>query len=323
MLKIANMRVQGGRLISNWNPSPSFDQFARLQMQHLVAGKNLTAILQIGEIADLEIPFYLYHDFSYQIVLKNMHHGLDTLSFSKVSRSEIERRSARQHRYYEKAAAIFTMSQWFADDLISSGISKNKIHVVYAGMNGRRTLLEPSRLEPARERKRLLFLGVDFYRKGGDILLKAFAKLRAELGPNITLTIAGPKIWPMPTEVPPGVNFLGQVPVTEVSNLYSSHDLFVMPSRFEGFGIVFVEALAHGLPVVARKACAMSEIVKPGINGTLILNDDPICLAEAICQTLGNDTIYINVKNNLVHVNEFYSWNRVADDMVNVINMQS
>ncbi len=64
-----------------------------------------------------------------------------------------------------------------------------------------------------------------------------------------------------------------------------------MPSRFEAFGIAFIEALAHGVPVIGRSAFAMPEIIRPGKNGALVHTDDPAELASAIMAVLDDPAV--------------------------------
>ncbi len=72
------------------------------------------------------------------------------------------------------------------------------------------------------------------------------------------------------------------MPSSEVAAALDSHDLFVMPSRFEGFGIAFVEALIRGLPCIGRRACAMPEIIDEASGGRLVDTEDPHELAELV-----------------------------------------
>src|SRR5215469_16704822 len=65
-----------------------------------------------------------------------------------------------------------------------------------------------------------------------------------------------------------------------------------MPSRLEGFGIVFPEALARGLPCIGRDSYAMPESITPGVSGGLITGDDEHELAGIIAAALADDALY-------------------------------
>ncbi len=82
------------------------------------------------------------------------------------------------------------------------------------------------------------------------------------------------------------VHLPGFLPDTELSDHYRLADVFVMPSKKEGFGLVFIEALAHGVPVVAGNADGSAEALQNGRLGLLIDPDDPAAIAGAIRQTL-------------------------------------
>ncbi len=92
-----------------------------------------------------------------------------------------------------------------------------------------------------------------------------------------------------------------------------------MPSRQEAFGIVFCEALARGLPCIARNALAMPEIVKPGVNGDLVDSDDPAALAEVIVKTLADDSLYARCAAAADETREHYSWDRAGREAVTAI----
>jgi glycosyltransferase involved in cell wall biosynthesis len=85
----------------------------------------------------------------------------------------------------------------------------------------------------------------------------------------------------------PQVVFTGYVPEAEKADHYRAADLYVMPSRGEGFGIVYLEALACGLPVIGSKADGSREALRDGLLGTLVDPADPEELKTAIRQGLG------------------------------------
>jgi glycosyltransferase involved in cell wall biosynthesis len=151
--------------------------------------------------------------------------------------------------------------------------------------------------------------------KGGDIVLAALQLVR-ERAPEIRLTVAGPAEWPLGEGPPDGVDFLGRVPIGAVAKLMDSHDLLLMPSRIEGFGIVFVEALARGLPCIARKAFAMPELVRPGYNGDLVESDDPATLAKKVLAVLADDRVYERTAFDAPEVARYFTWDRAASDLL-------
>jgi glycosyltransferase involved in cell wall biosynthesis len=166
---------------------------------------------------------------------------------------------------------------------------------------------------------RLLFVGKDFYTKGGDLVVRALPRIREELGQEVSLTVVGPTTWPMPHPPGPGVHFLGRLPSARVAELWAEHDAFVMPSRLEGFGIAFVEALSAGLPCVGHRAFAMPEIIEDGVSGRLVDRLEPDCVAEAVCQVLGDPQLWTTVGNRVEATRRYYSWDRAATDMVEVL----
>jgi glycosyltransferase involved in cell wall biosynthesis len=278
------------------------------------------AVIQVGDLAYLDEPYYIYQDLSFDILERLYETTRGVPGFGVIDLETIKRRRDRQHKIYESANGVFAMSQWFANTLIEwSGISPGKITVVYAGLNSIGAIKEKTvpGVEATRNAPvKLLFVGRDFYRKGGDLVLEAMALLRRDRLPNVQLTIVGPDRWPLPTSIPEGVVFLGSCTPPEVAQLFCEHDLFVMPSRFEAFGIAFVEALAHGIPVIGRSAFAMPEFIQPGKNGALVRTDDPAELASTIIAVLDNPTIRQYTLQTMQGVRAQFSWEAVAERMV-------
>lgn len=121
--------------------------------------------------------------------------------------------------------------------------------------------------------------------KNVDVLIKAVGLLRDDRLP-IRLTVVGDgtdreRLEALADSHAPGaVSFQGSVADSELDDSYRSADIFCLPSVQEGFGIVFLEALAHGLPVVAAAATAVPEVVTPEV-GVLVV-PSPATVADAI-----------------------------------------
>jgi glycosyltransferase involved in cell wall biosynthesis len=84
------------------------------------------------------------------------------------------------------------------------------------------------------------------------------------------------------------VEFLGHVPLARLAAEYARASLFCLPSRQEGFGIVFLEAMAAGLPIVAARAAAVEELLGDGESAVLVPPGDEAALAAALDALLGD-----------------------------------
>ena len=146
----------------------------------------------------------------------------------------------------------------------------------------------------------LLFVGRLEARKGIDTLLDALPPL-LDAFPALTVTVAGKDDIPIDGDVTARrrfeesdagrrhagrVRFLGLVSDEELVRLYASCDLFVAPSRFESFGLILVEAMMWGKPVIGSRVGGMEEIVEEGGNGFLVPPGDVNALGAAITELL-------------------------------------
>jgi glycosyltransferase involved in cell wall biosynthesis len=135
----------------------------------------------------------------------------------------------------------------------------------------------------------LISVGALVPRKGFDILIASLATL---VDLPWRLTIAGDAGRDRDTaarlaadierrKLGDRIALLGAVPSERLSELYTSADAFVLASRFEGYGMAYAEAIAHGLPVVGTAAGAIPETVPVGA-GVLVAPDDAAALAIAL-----------------------------------------
>jgi glycosyltransferase involved in cell wall biosynthesis len=130
-----------------------------------------------------------------------------------------------------------------------------------------------------------VFVGYAFERKGGRALLEAWTEVERRV-PEARLVIAGPR-EPVPSPAR-NVSWVGAADWKTVTALYRQATVFVLPSLFEPLGLVFLEAMGNGLPVVATDCCAMPELVIDGVTGRLTPPGDAPALAEALVELLGD-----------------------------------
>jgi glycosyltransferase involved in cell wall biosynthesis len=316
--KAAYARRRDGRLVSSWRHAPLWRARCGRSLRRRAARAGCDALLQVQDLALVgDVPYFVLQDLSYGALLRHTGDGPGGRAwhFPMLDRGDLERLHARQQRVHDHAAGVLAMSHWLARTLVADGLPAAKVHVVHPGILPPRQPVEP---RPA-PRRRLLFVGRDFLTKGGDLVVAAVELLRRAHDPALALTVVGPAAWPLPGPPPAGVRLLGRLPVDRVAALYGTHDLLVMPSRLEGFGIVFLEALARGMPCVGRRAFAMPELITPGEDGDLVDGDDPAELAEAIARVLGDDALYAACRRRAAAVRDRFTWERAAADTVRVI----
>ena len=138
----------------------------------------------------------------------------------------------------------------------------------------------------------VLAVGRMYPRKRFVDLLHAAARLRSALpAARVRIVGKGPDweaVVRLRDELRLGetVTLLGDVTRDELAAEYVRADCFCLPSVQEGFGIVFLEAMAAGLPVVACRAAAVPEVVEDGVTGVLVSPRDPAALARALAAFL-------------------------------------
>jgi glycosyltransferase involved in cell wall biosynthesis len=232
----------------------------RAALQQRLRGNNFAFTFQTQAMFDAslpDIPNFIYTDHTH---LENRNYPVpEAATPLSLTWAEMEKGA------YQNARMVFTMSRNISRSLISEyGCSPQRVKCIYAGSNVSADVsanIDNSRFSA----RNILFVGVDWERKGGPVLLEAFRLLRRTY-PEARLTIVG--CSPQISE--PGVHIEGRVPLNEVPKYYRSASVFCLPTLNEPFGLVFLEAASFGLPVVATRIGAIPEIVVDGKSGYLV-----------------------------------------------------
>ena len=262
---------------------------------------------------------FLFLDLSAGFLLDVFENCTDMVPYcgmENLSIRYLKKRSKAQREFFKNTGAIFTMGKWLRDYLIEKeGVPADKVFAVGGGIN-----VDIHHIDHLKKRgNKILFVGHDFKRKGGDIVIQAFCILKQQIQ-DLELYIVGPKKNPiLKREMIEGIHFLGEQSHQQLTEIYNQCDIFCMPSRFEAYGLVFLEALAYGLPCVARNAFSMREIIHEGENGYLVDSDMPSELALKMELALHNQKMQTDVRAmKEYYVNE-YSWASVVKRIVSVI----
>lgn len=226
------------------------------------------------DYSNLDKPYVTFND--YTVALSKKYPPWAPLP------SHVQRWLELEKGLYENASFIFTTSNNTRNSFINDyGIKPEKVILVNYGT----TLANIPDFSKTNDKKNILFVGKDFKRKGGHVLLEAFKKVRNEIK-DAKLTIVGPSNESLKI-LQPGVYLIGYANDKEVVNqLYKDASVFVMPSYCEPFGLVFLEAMAYKLPCIGTSVDAIPEIIENEKTGFLVPPGDIDSLAEKIIKLL-------------------------------------
>lgn len=172
--------------------------------------------------------------------------------------------------------------------------------------------------------KTLLFVGRMEQRKGFGVLLEAYAQLRRRRSDLRLVAVGeGPQREGYERQVDsfaiPDVLFCGRISNEMLPRYYTSADLFCSPATGgESFGIVLLEAMASGLPVLASAIPGFTAVIDGGKQGLLVPPNQPRVLAQAIDTLLNDDDLCRAMAQNGVSTAQQYDWQRVADTVLEV-----
>lgn len=243
-------------------------------------------------------------------------------------------RHAVERRVLQQCQQIFVLSEFMRDKVINNHetIDRDRVTKIPGG-------IDPDRFRPADQRGQLrnqydlpagdhVILSVRrlVHRMGLDRLIESFGRyLEAEPETDAHLLIVGDgpekqRLTHLADEhAPDRVRFTGYVSEEDLPDYYKLADLFVLPTReLEGFGLVTVEALASGVPVLATPVGGTREILEPFDPDSFLPDYDPSDWAEAIRRRLDTDPPDESYRRSCrEYVTEQFSWEEGIDTILN------
>jgi glycosyltransferase involved in cell wall biosynthesis len=279
-----------------------FDKVRRTLANHL-AGRDYAFTFQTESLFDGSQPGIPHFVYTGHATLSD----LEMPGFDKrdlLPRSWIELEAG----IYRNARLVFTFSNHIARCVVEGyGCPADKVICVGAGSNSNpRPGAPPDAARYAS--KNILFVGIYWKRKGGPVLVEAFKRV-LKVHPDAQLTIVG---------CSPELNIancrvVGKVPLEQVNKYYERAAVFCLPTTDEPFGLVFIEAFSHRLPVVAPPIAAVPDFLKDGENGYLVKADDVETLANRLIELIGNPAkCQAMGENGYAIFREKYNWERVG-----------
>ena len=206
--------------------------------------------------------------------------------------------------------------------------AENALHVVPGA--SRSFAPQPTKKNSLNNSSSLVFLTVGRVhpRKGQLAALEALAKLPEDIRNSVEYLVAGPvvdtsyqsKLETYANTHGLNVKFLGEIPETQLADLYFSADVFIMTSvhyrnSIEGFGLVYLEAAAHGLPIIAHKIGGVSEAVREGETAILCSPTNRDALATAIWDLINDSEIRLKMGRAGSTFAKQFSWHKVASKL--------
>ncbi len=223
------------------------------------------------------------------------------------------------------AYRIITPSKFSKGEVLSFSrlINKKKVRVIYPYM-------QDIQIIPHRSNSnKINILHVSNYLpwKGQEYLVGAFSLLENK---NTILTLVGEewdekytrriKLFAKRLGVSERVFFRGRLTGQSLSEAYASADLFVFPSLYESFGMVLLEAMSFGLPMIASNTGGIPEIITDGENGLLVNPRDAHSLKIALEKLIGSKELREKIgREGTDSLKKFPSWEKVCENMVAVV----
>lgn len=219
-------------------------------------------------------------------------HGLDAFSTGQVHGRAGEWCRRISQRVYRSARRVICISERVREQVLEGTGSTCRTSVVYNGVDAE--LFSPG-ARPGSGAPIVLSVGNLIPIKGHDTLIRAAAEIGSEF-PDLTLEVVGQgpeqarlQALAQQLEIGNRVRFLGHQPRQAVAEAMRRCTVFALPSRYEGLGCVYLEAMSVGKPVIGCRGQGIAEIVRHGSNGFLVGPDNERELALALAMLLRDE----------------------------------
>lgn len=257
-----------------------------------------------------------------------LHFGKMTLGYSRL---RVTTSFIREKALWSRADRIAAVSTSVRSDLISRyGLRDERIRVVYNGVDTSlfRPIDNPQLPEKRviEGKKVVLYVGHFGLRKGLPFLIRAMKTVTSEVKDSVLVCVGGVPPWLPKNEYWAYLNLLieqndlkgkviliDRVPNEKLPDYYSASNVFVLPSYYEAFAKVLIEAMACGKPVVTSRLGGTGDSTEDGVNGFLVNYGDLADLANAIVKVLQDEQLAARMgRSGRERVSRDFTWEAVA-----------
>jgi glycosyltransferase involved in cell wall biosynthesis len=248
-------------------------------------------------LADGTLPVVTSLHSTYRLVLPSKRKWQEDAAYRRL---HVDRLIAAEAWMLDRSRMILANSAAILRDIEAAyGITLDgaRVRLVPHGLHDEASATPPRRAEGCR----ILFVGRFETRKGIDILAAAIPRVLA-MRPDAHVVLAGDpdvdedgrgpthraSIEGLVARYPGRVEMTGLLPRAALVEEYARANIFVAPSRYESFGLIFLEAMMHGAACVGTRAGGIPEVVEHGTTGLLVPPEDPVALADALAQLAGD-----------------------------------
>jgi phosphatidyl-myo-inositol dimannoside synthase len=314
----------------------SFRSFGRAKIRFVLSAlraahsaPSATSTVILATHPNLAVPAAWIHRNSRRFTTVVMSHGIEVWEPLPMFR----------RRALARASAVLGPSSHTVERLIDvQGIAKEKVHKLawpispaYLRLADAPTRLIPPAAFPTGPLVLTVgrWVAAERY-KGLDDLLRGIAQVRAEI-PNLNLVAVGsgddlPRLRKLAADsgIADCVYFLENLSREELAACYSQADVFALPSSGEGFGLVFLEAMAFSKPVIAAASAGAKDVVEDDVNGLLVPPGDPETLSRALVRLLRDASLRERLGRRAGEiVREKYRFDSFQAELVNILDALS
>ena len=200
--------------------------------------------------------------------------------------------------------------------LVKQGMAENCVHLAPYGVNIED--FKPKKEFKRNEKMRFLFVGSFSQRKGISYLLQAFKELE-DAGENVSLTMAGRGIMDYELVKSYKLKCLEthiNLPIEKLVELMQESDVFVFPSICEGFGLVLVQAMATGLPLITTYNTSGPDFIEEGKDGFLIEAQDVEAIKNKVKYFLQNPEEVKRMGQNAIIKSKDFTWDKFSSEII-------